>query len=148
MFMQLDSSDHVLLSKAQMFIEYLLLRGCVSDDLFPPREEFFDRYDPVIRRFARACGTADADLVDAAQTSCALIVDAFLGLHCDPSKGRSRSELFMRVRRSAVSTLRLKAAIDWFLGLYMQRISCTVQVVRDPKWGKLHVRFHAVSLRI
>ncbi|MBI2477242.1 MAG: sigma-70 family RNA polymerase sigma factor, partial [Planctomycetia bacterium] len=99
-------SDYVLIGTTQEFF-LKSLEGKVDDPvLLQAWRKFFRRYDPLIRRFATSRGIRGQSLEDVVQNAWAIIIRDLREFVCDPSKGRFRTWLFVRVRNTSVDVVR------------------------------------------
>jgi RNA polymerase sigma-70 factor (ECF subfamily) len=102
-------SDYQLLGLAREYVIQLLQGHGAPAELVQAWEQFHERYETLIRRFAIHVGISPPELDDAVQTAWTVVLQDLPSFQCDPQRGSFRAWLFVRVRNSVVDQMRRAA---------------------------------------
>ncbi|MBI2481462.1 MAG: sigma-70 family RNA polymerase sigma factor [Planctomycetia bacterium] len=99
-------SDFVLIRNTRDYFVASVKDVVKDPNLVAAWRKFYAWYVPLIRRFAVSCGIHGEALEDVVQTAWEVVIRDLRGFDCDPSKGKFRAWLFLRVRSVSVAQVR------------------------------------------
>lgn len=130
-------SDYVLLTKARNCLSRLQQGEAVPTELVDAFDEFFNHCDPLMRRFAVSCHTAQDQVDDVVQNAWLKIVRAFPSFECRPDRGRFHAWLHVQVRNVAVDHFR-RALPEVSTGINFENMPSTElepHMVIEQRWN-------------